>query len=320
MILDAVLSRYPSPIASARWTALGSAGGFSGSRIWRGDAADGKSWAIKAHPHGMDAVHLSLVHQWMRTASGQLSFVPEIVPARDGRTVVESDGRCWECVSWMPGLADFHSRPTDVKLQAAVQAIAQIHQVWFLVREGPCPAIQRRYAVLTKWSELVQRGWRPQLHATDPIAASAQLAWETLPSLVPRMLAILEPWLNRLVPIQPCIGDVWHDHILFQGDAVSGVIDYAAAKYDHVATDLARLLGSMIPDDSARIEVAIRAYTAIRPLPNPELVAILDRSGVVASVANWLRRLYVAEEMVADRGAVAKRLDGMVRRMRGFVL
>ena len=49
--------------------------------------------------------------------------------------------------------------------------------------------------------------------------------------------------MHRPVPFNLCIGDVWHDHILFEGDAVTGMIDFAAAKVDHVAADLARLLG-----------------------------------------------------------------------------
>jgi Ser/Thr protein kinase RdoA (MazF antagonist) len=295
--------------------ALGSAGGFSGSRIWRGEAVDGSAWALKLHLPGMDVAHLAQVHHWMKTARDRFSFVPAEAITHDGRIVVEVDGCCWDCTTWMRGRADFHSHPTDAKLKAAVTAIAQIHQVWFTAREGPCSAIQRRHAVLTQWSDLVRRGWQPRWDSADPIATAAQSAWQALPMLIPQMLSTLEPLLTRLVPLQPCIGDVWHDHVLFDGNIVTGVIDFAAAKIDHVAADLARLLGSMIPDDPEQLDNAIRAYAAVRPLPNPELVAILDRSGVVASVANWLRRLYFDGEQVADRRAVGMRLALLTQRI-----
>ncbi len=53
------------------------------------------------------------------------------------------------------------------------------------------------------------------------------------------------------VPIQPCIGDIWHDHILFLGDGVSGLVDFGGMRADTVAGDIARLLGSLVADDPA---------------------------------------------------------------------
>lgn len=256
---------------------------------------------------------MSKVHQWMQTArAAGLDYVPAVAYDSEGRTVVDIAGRCWECIEWMRGRADYQEYPTEVKLTAAVDAIARIHQSWFTFGEATCPAVHRRLAVLDDWRGLE----RPRFAVDDPIAEHAQSAWVLLPTLAPRMQAMLEPWSRRLVSVQPCIGDVWHDHVLFEGDAVTGVIDFAAAKIDHVAADLARLLGSLIPDDRLRMETALRAYSAVRPLPNPELVAILDQTGVVASVVNWLRRIYLEKEQVANRIAVAKRLASLLDRIK----
>jgi Ser/Thr protein kinase RdoA (MazF antagonist) len=313
-----VLSFYPPSFAAGRWTKLGSAGGFSGARIWQGDLPDGRRFALKQFPIGTDAEHLQQVHRWMLAANAAgLEFVPSVERRRDGETVAAGEGRLWEITTWMPGQADFHEHPTDVKLIAAISAVARIHEAWATIsqRIAPCPAIRRRWRALCDWQELLESGWRPRFESGDPIAPHAEAAWNVLPPRVATMRQVLLPWLDRQLQLQPCLGDVWHDHILFEGDRVSGIIDFAAAKVDHVAADLARLLGSLVPDQPERTELAIREYSAIRPLANPELIPLLDRAGVVGSIANWLRRLYHDHEPVADRNAVASRLAGLVRRL-----
>ena len=70
--------------------------------------------------------------------------------------------------------------------------------------------------------------------------------------------------------------DLWHDHILFTGNAVTGLIDFGSVKEDHVAVDLARLLGSMIGDDAAIWEVGLSAYQRIQPLSAEEAALARD--------------------------------------------
>src|SRR6202023_1230336 len=84
-----------------------------------------------------------------------------------------------------------------------------------------------------------------------------------------------------MVDGQPCVCDVWHDHVLFEGDTVSGLIDFGGAKVDSVAVDLARLLGSMAGDDPVLRDAGFGAYVAVRPLSLGEvdLVTLLDRTG-----------------------------------------
>jgi Ser/Thr protein kinase RdoA (MazF antagonist) len=230
--------------------------------------------------------------------------------------VVEVAGRVWDVTTWMPGRADFRQDPSDAKLIAAVTAVARIHQAWGA--EGtvaPCPAIVRRWQALLDWEELLRAGWRPRFEADDPVRPHAEAAWGLLPAVLPSIWPPLRYWLKQSVPVQPCLCDVWHDHILFEGDRVTGAVDYAAAKVDHVAVDLARLLGSFVPDDPARTETALRNYQAVRPLPQAELVTLLDRAGVVLGVTNWLRWLYHEWRVYPNREAVTKRLGTLVQRL-----
>jgi Ser/Thr protein kinase RdoA (MazF antagonist) len=316
-----VLAAYPPAIAAARWTPLGTGGGFSGARVWRGVTADGREFALKAHPPGADPDRLGRVlHEWMRIAhwSG-LEFVPQVVRPRWGQGSVRVvEGRAWDVTLWMLGRADFHGNPTDERLFAAVVAVARVHEAWAGVQTAsplPCPAVERRRRALLDWDTLTATGWRPRPNSDDPVAPLAEQAWARLRAAVPRARAALVPWLGAPVPVQPCLCDVWHDHVLFTGDRVTGLIDYGAAKVDHVAVDLARLLGSLIPGEPRRMAAAIRAYESVRPLPHPELVEVLDWTGTVVGLTNWLRWLYHDGRPYADRAAVARRVAGLVGRL-----
>jgi Ser/Thr protein kinase RdoA (MazF antagonist) len=312
-----VIARYGTAVAGARWTALGSAGGFSGARLWRGATADGQEFCLKVHPTADPARLERTVHPWMMTArAAGLAFVPAVERARDGRTVVEVGGRVCDVTTWMPGRADFQRDPSDAKLEAAVTAVARIHAAWARARAAaPCPAVARRWQALLEWDRLLEAGWRPRFGAGDPVRPHAEAAWNLLPGVLPQVRPALTYWLKQPVPVQPCLCDVWHDHVLFDGARVSGVIDYAAAKVDHVAVDLARLLGSLVPDDPVGTEAALRAYQAVHPLPQPELVTLLDRTGIVVGVTNWLRWLYHDGRAYPDRAAVAGRVADLVRRL-----
>jgi homoserine kinase type II len=122
------------------------------------------------------------------------------------------------------------------------------------------------------------------------------------------------------VPLQPCLGDLWHDHVLFDGDTVTGLIDYGAARLDHVAVDLARLLGSLAGDESNLRAAGLTAYRRVRPLsPDEEaLVTVLDRTGTILGAANWLLWLYREGRVFEDREGVARRLAALVERIENW--
>ena len=118
------------------------------------------------------------------------------------------------------------------------------------------------------------------------------------------------------VPVLPVLRDVWHDHVLFVDDQVTGLIDPSACRRDTVAADLSRLLGSLIGDDRDRWNEAIDAYERHRPLTQNErrLIPILDRSGVLLSAINWVRRRYLFDAD-CDSPAVVLRLRQLVERL-----
>jgi Ser/Thr protein kinase RdoA (MazF antagonist) len=129
--------------------------------------------------------------------------------------------------------------------------------------------------------------------------------------------------LGRLiaVPLQPCLRDVWHDHLLFTGDEATGLVDAHACRADNVATDLARLLGSLAEDDRGTWDAGLAAYEEIRPLSPHErgLVELFDQSAVLLGGLTWLEWKCVEGRRFERPGAVVARLRTLLGRLERLV-
>jgi homoserine kinase type II len=312
-----VLGRYPAWLIGDTPEALGNRGGFSGARLWRWGRG-GATFGLRAWPVEMSVVRLAFVHELMREARGAgLTYVPALVPAQPGTTWVEHGGRLWEVLEWLPGQADFRERPSRPRLEAACVALARLHRIWERRRRhqpGPYPAILRRLRQQEEWQH-----WRPggkRASADDPASAILERARRVLPQWLTRLPDWLDAGDGPREPVQPCLCDPWHDHLLFDGDRLTGIVDYGAAKVDHPAVDVARLLGSLIEDDDEGWRVGLEAYRSVRPFSDhaAQLARRLDRSGTVLGVANWVRWLSGERPGLEDRGAAARRLATLVTR------
>jgi homoserine kinase type II len=232
------------------------------------------------------------IHRWMSAAlAAGLGYVPTVVPTNIGDTVTLTPAGVAEVVAWMPGAADFHTSPTPAKLTAACTALAEMHRVWHAVERHttPCPAVHRRLKLLTEWER-----FRPAFDRFDAEARTLlRSAAELVNARLPDCRRSLAGWSATPVVVFPCLCDVWHDHVLFTGDRVSGVIDYSAMKVDSPAVDLARMLADLVGPRSKRLADGLAAYHAVSP-PVPvsdELMQVLADTGVVCGVANWVMRL-----------------------------
>ncbi|MCS6978375.1 MAG: aminoglycoside phosphotransferase family protein [Gemmatales bacterium] len=378
---------------------LGNAGGFSGARLWR-VSAEGL-WCLRAWPvEGPTRAELIVIHDLMLQAAAVLPFVPRLrsVPG-GGQTCIFLNGRLWEMTTWQPGQADFHADPTPSKLIAAVEALARLHRVWTPHRPdyGICPAVLRRMGKLEAWQALPRERMESALGQSDAdLRPWAEQALDAVRRWFVPAWEALTAWSKIAVPLQPCLCDVWHDHILFQGETVTGIVDYGSVRLDNPATDLARLLGSMLfeaarpaegvsssqsraegvsppcprlrfgfqraegvsppcppvtrqltlparlqneparlaadiarperqparPDENARRHPsltwsqALDAYDGIRPLSEPErkLAEVLDWTGVVVALTNWLRWLVLGERRFENPTEAAKRMRSLTQR------
>jgi Ser/Thr protein kinase RdoA (MazF antagonist) len=298
--------------------------GFSGAVIWRVLDFGGEK-CLRAWPaNGPSPAVLRQIHFLMRRArAAGLAFVPTLHETNHEPAWVEAAGRLWDLTTWMPGRADFQTNPSRERLAAACTAIGKLHSLWERADPGlsVCPGIRRRLARLRAWENLVGSGWRPSFGSDlDPVRPWAEKAWRLVQQFRCRVPGLLAPWLERRFPTQECLCDVWHDHVLFQGDQVSGLVDYGSIKTDHVAVDLARLLGSLVGDDRQMQAVGIESYRRVHALSDDEeqLVKVLDETGTVLGAANWLRWLYHEGRTYVNRDAVARRLASLVQRMENW--
>jgi Ser/Thr protein kinase RdoA (MazF antagonist) len=315
----AVLGRYPA-LQGARLIPLGNRGGFSGARLWRVQTPNG-DFCLRAWPEGGPGPErLGWIHQLMAAARrAGLTFVPAVLSSCDGTTHVTALGRHWEVSSWLSGEANLDVNPDCQRLAAACVALAHLHGIWAQIdsQRGPCPAVRRRLQAYDEWLGLLRAGWQPvfPLDPFDPLGRWVRPAWEAVRRLQQRIPTRLAPWVDRSLPLQPCLCDVWHAHVLLAGTTVTGIVDYGSVKIDHVAVDLARLLGS-VAGDLWRGD-ALNAYSQVRPLAEEEqtLVTVLDETGTILGAANWLRWLYHEGRRYDDLEGVAEHLGTLVKRL-----
>ncbi|MBC8116979.1 MAG: hypothetical protein H7062_21495 [Candidatus Saccharimonas sp.] len=337
-----VLAQYAPRVRPLRVESLGNRGGFSGAGIWR-VVTEAGDFALRRWPGpGLPRERILGLHRLLEhlRLSG-LKFVAVPLRTSGGTSLAHNlahDGLAddWQLEPWLPGLADFHAGPTSERLRAAMAALAQWHLAaerfvptadsakWFASRAAsPSPAVGERLALLAA-ADTGQRDHMERRITPSKDSAVRELSRRVLDVFRRghvRVVAELQLVREMAVRLQPCLRDVWHDHVLFSGNEVTGLIDPSACRTESVASDLSRLIGSLVQDDRAAWDFALTEYQRHRTLTANELalVAVLDRSGVLLSGWTWLEWLYFERRPFADVEAVEKRLKEIVERMQKLV-
>jgi homoserine kinase type II len=309
--LALIRSRYPSrfqPVGPLE--PLGNAGGHSGAALWRYRALAGTLVLRAWPPEGMSAARLSTIHRWLGTAC-DLRFIPVPIAASDGESVQQPASRCWELAPWMPGAADLRSPPSESHLQLALEGLACFH-----VRLSPervtevSPGLNRCIRDLEELSGGGLDRLRAALsHAPEFEERTMGERWVSLArQAIPRVLPGLRDRAALRVSLQPCLRDARPEHLLFEGDALSGLVDFGAMGIETVAADLARLLGEWLPESPSLRATALWAYQRIRPLGESEtaLIASLETAADVLIAGHWLRWRLIEKRTFEDPEAVTR--------------
>lgn len=276
--------------------------GFSGARVWQ-IAHKELLFALKCWPPGHPVyMPLSEIHRLMLMArEAGLKMVPAVMLTIKGQGVVSHRDCLWEATSWQPGTPD--ANPNDERFRSAIQTLAQLHAVWRTTatgRVGPCPAVQLQTQRLAAWTQdefelLNRRTGEPILdHAISLFIQHHHTALERL-----------RPWLARQFPLHPCLADVWSDHVLFTSNEVTGMIDFGAMRFDHPAQDLARLIGSYTQGHTERRAWAMASYVPYSD-ELERLAILLDDTGAVVGLGNWLRWLLIEQRPVDSMKALSR--------------
>jgi homoserine kinase type II len=341
-----ILEQYPAECRPDRIESLGAAGGMSGAQFWRVTAPRGmfalRRWPLE-HP---SEERLRFIHAVVNHAAANgISYVPVPIKSLDGHTFLRQRDHFWELAPWMPGAADYEQAPSDEKLAAAMIALARFHNAVAdyspppelaatLHSAGPS-AIPRRVDRLRRLrqSELKKRSDEIDDAIWPEFAFVAREFLAQLPNVIPRALALLEPLANVNFPFQPCVRDIWHDHILFTGNEVTGIVDFGAVDFDIPATDIARLLGSLVgepglPFKNRTLELGDRpdgwhkglaAYSSVRQLSSSETLAVcaLNAANPILAGCNWIQWIYLDRRQFQDSQRIIVRFKRILSHLTG---
>jgi homoserine kinase type II len=337
--LRVLLDSYPSKYRATRIEPLGNAGGMSGAKFWRITTSAGalmlRCWPTE-HP---TSDRLRFIHAVIQHAALAVDFLPVPIKANDGGSFLSVGGHLWELAPWLPGAANYEIAPSEGKMRAAMTALAQFHHATSdfqpfpenaaTLRVASPPALPRRLARLRELnSDRIKILSNAINDTTWPeLAVLAHQFITALPHAVPRAIARLEPLTNIALPLQPCLRDIWHDHVLFTGNQVTGLVDFGALDIDTPATDIARLLGSLAPTspphfaeghrNASAWQTGLDAYNAIRPLSQNESRAIhaIDAANPILAGCNWITWIYVDRRKFENRQQVLGRFRNIVDRL-----
>ena len=209
-----------------------------------------------------------------------------------------------------------------------MRALAELHQVWLNqpwtgfdeppLRTVAAPGLTQRVRWLRQLlaTEFDQLRHLVRQAAPTRLRELALQVFANFPPLAARWQRDLFLAAEIAVPLQVCLRDVWHDHVLFVGDRVSGIIDYGAMNVDTPAADLARLLDSCVADDEAGWKLAFDSYSDIRPLSSAErtLCRAYQRSSILLTGLQWITWLFRESRQFAP-GQPEERLQIALSRM-----
>jgi Ser/Thr protein kinase RdoA (MazF antagonist) len=320
-----VLAEYPAECQPSEVQALGQAGGFSGARIWRCQTQLGLL-CLRRWPPGQSVERLETIHALMRHVARQgCTLGPLPLTTRAGRCAVAYGGALWDLTTWLPGQAIAVVPPTRQQVAAAMAALAELHSaaatfaLW-PARMAPPPVVRDRMAVLDAHWHQRRQDWlaAAERHAWPELAPRARELLQLAPRWLPLVARRMQSVRQTSVPLQACLRDVWRANVLWLSGQVSGIVDWASARCDSPAADIARLLGSLAGDDPDLWQAGLDAYQHKRPLDRAtlELVAVLDLASVPLAPLNWLHMLLEEDRTFDDRGPVLQRLDECLARLR----
>jgi homoserine kinase type II len=300
---------------------------LSGAEFWRIKTPQGplvlRRWP-REHPTPQ---RLRFIHAVLEHAQQcGLAVLPVPIHADDGNSFVVVEEHLWELTKWLPGSADYAESSSDAKLRSAMVCLAEFHQATVdfppdVPNKAPSPGVAKRASRIKLFA--ADEAALRQLIGQSSRAELATLARELSAAAVecaPAAVKLLEPLANVAVKLQPCIRDVWHENVLFEGDAVTGLVDFGAVDWESPAIDVARLLGSMAGNDSAQWQNGLAAYETIRMLSPQELqlIVALDAGGTVVGSANWLQWLYIDQRSFDDDAKVVGRMRELLGRLQHF--
>ena len=314
-----VLLEYPSQFHTKSLRAVGNAGGFSGTQLWRFRTPAGefclRRWPAATSHSKVLTTHLVLQH----VHTHGFTHIPLPVRNLQGQTLTVFDDFLWELTPWLSGEPLLATAPTAARLSSAARALADFHiaaSSYQPMASDHSPGLKERREQLLAWrshdvdlarQRFAERYW-------PDFAPRAQQAFRLFLRGADDVERELRQALTVKVPLQFCIRDVRAEHFLFTADDFRGIIDFGAMRIESVAGDVARLVGTAagLPDAWSQ---AIKAYEGRRKLSDEErrLIPTFHRSAIVLATMNWIRWVVLEGREFEDWDAVLARMDALLQ-------
>ncbi len=290
--------------------------GLSGSAVW-GVKLEDERFVLKSFASSASYEHAVWVHSLMQHAVKEgISQVPDLRKTMSGKTICEDEaGALWELMHWVPG--EPRSTPTLEMAASSGAVLARIHLA-IATLPGRVLTHEHSPGVLLRISKAIEvmklsRDARLQRVQGHPEAIAMHDIISLLEaSVTQKALKKIAHWNSRVVAIQPVLRDIWYEHIFFEGEQVSGIVDWHASGVDTPATDIARLFGSW-PDDHSLEMSFLESYQSIRRLTDEEqrLIPFLKASGVILGLENWFRWIVEENRYFADKQKAINRINSL---------
>ncbi len=227
---------------------------------------------------------------------------PTPVHGRDGQTLRRLAGRAAVIVTFLKGM--WPRRPTLAHCAALGEAMARMH-------------VAAADFSMTRPNDLSVAGWRPLFAAAT--ASGDDVAADLVTELDEELTALEREWPVSL-PSGVIHADLFPDNVFFDGDRLSGIIDFYFACSDFFAYDLAVCLNAWCFESDGSLNTTkarrlVNAYGEVRALSDDELDAlpILARG---AAMRFLLTRLYDWLNTPSDALVTPKNPMEYIRKMR----
>ena len=223
--------------------------------------------------------HGIVEHEEVELVAGRGIPVPDPVPDREGHLLHRLKGKPAVLVNRLRGRNEL--KPSIDQCRAVGAMLARMHLAGRDYKRR-----QANLRGLPWWEETVPLVW-PYLGEVQRALLASEMAFQR------RMAASTE---YAALPRGPIHGDLFRDNVMFDGDHLSGILDFYFAGCDTWLYDLGVCLNDWCVDadsgrpDPVREAAFVEAYESVRPLAPPErgLLPALQRA---AALRFWLSRL-----------------------------
>jgi hypothetical protein len=298
-IPDSVIQQYPARFHHLDWK-LQENSGFSGARIWKGCTVRHDEFALRRWPSSMTVERLRWIQSFQRAVT-HYHWTPIVILSDLQAGFVQDDGWLWHLETWLPGKPDFQSGDQTFLMRA----LHRIHGTWHQMEScrGPMPGYQRRLHAYEDCMYYHRSGGR-----------SRRPFWGQLIHAMEKTRQRLNLWSRDKYVLQPIFGDLHREHLLYTEDGFQGFIDFGQMRIDAVASEIARVVGSLFPlDQQARRQFVFDYHQG-----EWEVVDLLDRTGVLVSLFNWIKWTEISPRDDISRDRAEIRIEELHTRFRSM--